>query len=58
MKIIYDNHQGVYLVKIEELETVTCINSKDIVEVREEFIKCMTTMFNNAICEELKNKEV
>ena len=54
MQVIYDNSQEVYLVKINEPETITWINSKDIVEVRNIFIDHMTHMFNNAVCEQLK----
>jgi hypothetical protein len=57
VKIIYDNHQEIYLVKIEELETVTMIHTNDIVEAREEFVKCMTRLFNDAICEKLTDRQ-
>lgn len=55
MKVIYEPHQGMYLVEIKEPETVTWINTRDIVEAREEFIKMMTRLFNDAICEALKD---
>lgn len=54
MKIIYDNHQEAYLVKIEEIETITMFNTKDITEVREGLVKCVTTWFNNAVCDQLR----
>lgn len=55
MKVIYEPHQGMYLVEIEELETVAWIDTRDIVEAREKFIKIMTRSFNDAICEVLKD---
>jgi hypothetical protein len=55
MRIIYDRHQQIYGVRIEEPETVTIINTTDIVEAREEFIKCMTRLFNDAVCKKLED---
>ena len=55
MKIIYEPYQGMYLVLLEEPETLTWINTSDIVEARDEFIKRMTLLFNDAICEALKD---
>lgn len=55
MKIIYDNNQKQYFVALEGSETVTFINTKDIVEAREEFIERMTWLFNEAICKSLKD---
>ena len=55
MKIIYDMNQHVYCVKVEYPETITIINTEDIVEARDEFIKSMTSMFNYAIREQLKD---
>jgi hypothetical protein len=55
MIIIYDKHQEVYHIQIEPSETVTIFNTSDIVEAREEFIKCMTRMFNDAICNKLQD---
>lgn len=56
MKIIYDTDQNVYCVKVEYPETITLINTEDIVEARTEFINRMTSMFNYAVCEKLKQK--
>ena len=56
MKIIYKSHQGMYFIQIEEPENVTWINTRDIVVAREEFIKMMTRLFNDAICEQLKDQ--
>lgn len=53
MKIIYDKSQEMYAVVLEHPETATFVHTKDIVEAREEFIKCMTRLFNDAICEKL-----
>ena len=55
MKVIYDNERKMYAVSIEPLETTTLINSNDIVEVRKEFVEKMTWLFNQAICDKLKN---
>lgn len=57
MKVIYDMDKQMYCVKVEYPETVTYINTEDIVEAREEFIRSMTSVFNRAICEQLKHKE-
>lgn len=53
MKIIYDNYTEMYLIKLEDQETLTWINTRDIVQAREEFIKCMTKLFNDTICKKL-----
>lgn len=53
MKIVYDNYQELYLVALEEPETLTWINTKDIVEARERFLEHMTRWFNDTICKEL-----
>lgn len=55
MKVIYEPHQEMYLIQIEEPETATWINTNDIVVAREEFIKMMTRLFNDAVCESLKD---
>ncbi len=55
MKVIYDPDGELYVIKLENSETTTLINTRDIVEAREEFVKCMTRLFNDAICEKLKN---
>ena len=55
MKVIYEPHQEMYLVALEEPETVTWINTRDIVEAREQFIKSMTKLFNDAVCAALKD---
>ena len=55
MKIIYDKHEESYLIELEYPETVTWINTKDIVEARKEFIERMTWLFNTTICEKLKD---
>ena len=55
MKVIYDDEQEVYIVKLEDFENTTIINTDDIVEARERFIKGMTTLFNDAICDALKD---
>lgn len=54
MKVIYDDEQGAYLVKMEDGENVTFINTDDIVKAREYFIKNMTNLFNDAVSDALK----
>ena len=54
MRIIYDNNQNVYGVQIEPSETVTILNTDDIVEARKEFIAKMTRLFNESICKKLE----
>lgn len=54
MQVVYDNSQGVYIVKINGPTTEIFINSTDIVEAREIFIDEMARMFNHAVCEQLK----
>ena len=56
MKVIYDMNQRVYCVEVEYPEIITIINTEDIVEAREEFIKNMTSLFNYTICKQLNNK--
>ena len=54
MRIIYEFNQNVYGVQIEPSETVTILNTDDIVEAREEFISKMKWLFNEAIRQKLK----
>ena len=53
MKVIYCNTEKVYVMQFSPGESVTIINTEDIVEAREEFLKRMKWMFNNAVCETL-----
>lgn len=55
MKIIYEPHQELYLIALEPEEAITWVNTQDIVEAREEFIKHMTRLFNDTICKALKD---
>lgn len=55
MKVIYDPDGELYVIKLENSETTTLINTRDIVEAREEFVKCMKRLFNDVICEKLTN---
>ena len=57
MKIGYDNQQKVYLIKIEHPEDVTWVSANTIAEAKEEFIKGMESLFEAAICEQLKINE-
>ena len=54
MKIIYDNEREVYEVVMCELDTTFLFNTDDISEVRDELIKCVTRLFNDAVCEKLQ----
>lgn len=56
MTIIYDPNQEIYCIAMAQVEMVTYINAKDIVEAREEFIGHMTWLFNKAVCEKLKGQ--
>lgn len=51
MRIIYDSDAKVFFIKLEYPETETVFCTKDIVEVKEEFLKKMENVFNNTICE-------
>lgn len=53
MKIIYDANQEVYIVKLEYPDTITLFKTNDIVEVRKEFINCMTNLFNDEVNKQL-----
>ena len=50
MRIIFNKHAQVYIVKLESEETETYINTDDITVARTEFIKQMTILFNNTVC--------
>ena len=54
MKVIFDDEQKMFLVSVEHPETETWINTDDITKAREEFIKRMTWLFNDAVCGQLK----
>lgn len=55
MTIIYDPNQEIYCIGIAQPETATYIHANDIVEAREEFIKRMTWLFNEAVNKQLKD---
>lgn len=55
MKVIYDDREDRYVVKLEDYENITVLNTNDIVEAREYFIGHMTGLFNSAVCEQLKD---
>ena len=52
MNVISKNKM--YIIEIDETERITLINTDDIVEAREEFLKKMEWMFNQAVLEKLK----
>ena len=54
MKVIYDDIQEIYIIKLEGYDNVYLANTNDIVEARDYFIENMKRLFNNAICEQLK----
>ena len=55
MKVIYDEKQEIYIVKLEDFENITMINTDDISKAKEYFIKNMTELFNHAIRDALKD---
>jgi hypothetical protein len=55
MTIIYDPRQEIYCVGMAQVEMVTYINAKDIVEAREEFISRMTWLFDEAVRKKLED---
>lgn len=55
MKVIYDDKENRYIVKLENYENITVLNTNDIVEAREYFIKHMEFLFNDAVSEQLKD---
>ena len=55
MKVKYDNKQCVYIIKHEDCEDVTLVNTNDVVEARSFFVEHMKNLFNNAVCEQLKD---
>ena len=55
MKVKYDDEKSAYLVKLDCCESVTFLNTDDIVEARQIFVEHMTRLFNDAICEQLKD---
>lgn len=59
MEIIYDDKLRIYEIKIEYPETEICISTDDLFYAREEFIKRMTWLFNNTVCQKfIKNINV
>lgn len=54
MKIVYDQEREVYIIKIAATESAMVFSTKDIAEARDEFVRFMTKLFNEAICEQLK----
>lgn len=57
MKIIYDEKREMYLIQISDEEAETWIDTNDIVEAREKFIEQMIWLFNQTICDSLKNND-
>ena len=55
MKVKYDDEKSAYLVELDCCESITFLNTDDIVEARKIFIEHMTRLFNDAICEQLKD---
>lgn len=58
MKITYDHDKETYQVVICEPDTTFLFNTDDIVEVRGELIKCVTSLFNDAVCEKFKENTI
>lgn len=57
MKIMYGELEKAYFIQLSESESVTVINTTDIVEAREYFLKSMTRLFNDAVNKQLRNIE-
>lgn len=57
MKVIYDDKEKRYIVSLENYENITVLNTNDIVEARERFVERMESLFNDAVCEQLKDIE-
>lgn len=55
MKVIFNNIENAYIAEFEYYEMKTLLNTNDIVEARKYFIEHMTTLFNNAVKEQLKD---
>lgn len=56
MKIIYDNRQDRYIANLEGYENIIVLNTNDIVKAREYFLEHMTSLFNGAVCAQLKDE--
>ena len=54
MKIMYGELEKAYFIQLSEPESVTVVNTTDIVEAREYFLKNMTMLFNDAVNKSLK----
>lgn len=54
MKITYNNNGRAFFVKLECPETEIVLCTKDITEAKKEFLNRMENLFNNTICELLK----
>jgi hypothetical protein len=54
MKIIFDDKQKMYNVVVEVSEMSTWINTTDLFEAREEFVRRMKWMFDNEVCKKMK----
>ena len=55
MRIIYGEREEAYFIELSKEESVTIINTDDIVEARKYFIENMTRLFNDAVNKQLKN---
>lgn len=54
MKVLYNHESKVYLVQLDNSESVTTIHTDDIVEARRYFVEAMTKLFNDSVNEQLK----
>jgi hypothetical protein len=55
MKVLYDDKLNIYKVRLKDSETLVLINTSDIVEAKKRFLNYMSTLFDNAVCEQLKD---
>lgn len=55
MRIIYDDKVHLYGVCLEPPDTVMWLNTSDIAEARTMYVERLTKLFNEAVCEQLKD---
>ena len=54
MKIRYDGANKVFVIRIDPLENTTIVNTTNLVEAREMFIKHMTGIFDSTVRDRFK----
>lgn len=56
MKIIFDNKDDIYRIKIEDEETTILIKTDDIAEAKAEFVNRMTWLFDSSVRAKFKEE--